>query len=136
MLRTATPSAAALGLPSAAALLLFANDAQVAAVSPVALSEKDGGCRRCTFTFSVSGDSRWLCTQLALRCGAVTAALLLLKVSKPLLLLSRPDDASGGEGRLPMPLPVTSVAARPPPVRALLMALRLVGLLGLCVCVM
>jgi hypothetical protein len=68
-----------------------------------------------------------------------SAALLLLNVSKPWLaevvLLPSKPDTSAAEGRLPLP-PVMRVAARPPPARALLIVLRLVGLLGLCVCVM
>ena len=60
---------------------------------------------------------------------------MLLLVSVALVLLSK-LGASPSEERRPLPLPVKSVAARPPPARAPLMApLWLVGLLGLCVCV-
>jgi hypothetical protein len=130
------PRAAALLLvASPAALLLLGYSVPVPAAKPVPLSVvNEAGCRRCTSTFGVSGDSRcaWLGMRPALRCSA---ALLALNVSSPLLLLSMPVASEKEEGLLPLP-PVMSVAARPPPARALVTALRLVLLLGLCVCVM
>jgi hypothetical protein len=90
----------------------------------------DASCSRSGLAF---GGSRCAALGLrpALRCNAT-----LLNVSSPLLLLSRPVPSENEEG-LPLPLPrVMSVAARPPPARALVAVLRLVGLLGLCVCVM